>query len=469
MLSAPPLQLIPRNYVHMTKASELKGRYVNEAQQLVRSAMEAARGGILFIDEAYSLGDGMYGAGAVEELLTLTDNNPAYENTIVVLAGYKENMDSMLNSNQGLKSRFRDAWSFPDWTVDHCVNLCTELASKDSIALEEDAQRALADGFLRLMHCTELGPDALTGRLLPRPGWANARDVIGIYSDMLEQRSDRVMTAGGGEEARPRFSVEDVSAAIAGLLRHRPPGVSLSANTREEARRARPADSVPGQDAPGQRQRQQYGEPLPPVNNVSYKHSQRQQQQRRDETSVTIGPDEGEDSEDGGHMHKSTAELEQLQQREQQQWVDLGPEKQSALKMQFEAQLAEQLAEAQAATENAERLLQEQQEREQEALRALQEQLERERGEEEQAAAARLKRAQEREQELREKLRQEQEVAEARLLEARRVEKERKVQQRIRQLGRCVMLFEWIKCSGGYRCAGGGHFLSDAEVGTGMG
>jgi hypothetical protein len=412
----------------------------------------------------------MYGAGAVEELLTLTDNNPAYENTIVVLAGYKENMDSMLNSNQGLKSRFRDAWSFPDWTVDHCVNLCTELASKDSIALEEDAQRALADGFLRLMHCTELGPDALTGRLLPRPGWANARDVIGIYSDMLEQRSDRVMTAGGGEEARPRFSVEDVSAAIAGLLRHRPPGVSLSANTREEARRARHADSVPGQDAPGQRQRQQYGEPPPtppPVNNVSYKHSQRQQQQRRDETSVTIGPDEGEDSEDGGHMFESTAELEQLQL---QQWADLGPEKQSALKMQFEAQLAE----AQAATENAERLLQEQQEREQEALRALEEQLERERlaagrQEKEQAGATRLKREQEREQELREKLRQEQEVAEARLLEARRVEKERKVQQRIRQLGRCVMLFEWIKCSGGYRCAGGGHFLSDAEVGTGMG
>ena len=107
-------------------------------------------------------------------------------------------------------------------------------------------------------------------------------------------------------------------------------------------------------------------------------------------------------------------------------------------------------------------------------MRALEEQLERERlaagrQEKEQAGATRLKREQEREQELREKLRQEQEVAEARLLEARRVEKERKVQQRIRQLGRCVMLFEWIQCSGGYRCAGGSHFLSDAEVGTGMG
>ncbi|KAG6948977.1 hypothetical protein JG688_00014836 [Phytophthora aleatoria] len=81
-------------------------KYVGQTKTKVTEKLVEAKGGLLFIDEAYELGKGMYG----EEART----NPSYAGMVIVIAGYAKDMDVMLNRNAGLKSRFTRFIDFPD-------------------------------------------------------------------------------------------------------------------------------------------------------------------------------------------------------------------------------------------------------------------------------------------------------------------------------------------------------------------
>ena len=101
--------LATKNVVE-TSAQGLIGGYVGHTRKAVDDKMSEARGGALFIDEAYDLGKGVYGTEAIGQLL----NNltlPEYMDgkTVVVLAGYPAEMHEMLERNPGLKSLF--SWS----------------------------------------------------------------------------------------------------------------------------------------------------------------------------------------------------------------------------------------------------------------------------------------------------------------------------------------------------------------------
>ena len=92
--------------------------------------------------------------------------------------------------------------------------------------------RALFNGFQQLMSYEAVDPDTQRTVRHPRPGWANARDVESVYKDMVSLRYDRVADE---KERVPGFTLEDVTAAIQGLLRHRPQGPSLIAALRANA------------------------------------------------------------------------------------------------------------------------------------------------------------------------------------------------------------------------------------------
>lgn len=114
--------LTQKDHIVVTERSKLVGRYLGETEKNTEMAIAEARGGILFIDEAYNLwveaANGEkndFGNRVIETLLTkLADPN---FDVIVILAGYPLEMDKMLSSNPGLKSRFSSYLHFPDYNV----------------------------------------------------------------------------------------------------------------------------------------------------------------------------------------------------------------------------------------------------------------------------------------------------------------------------------------------------------------
>lgn len=101
--------------------SDLVGKYVGNTAPMVRRAFEKAKGGILFIDEAYSLVDHTFGQEAIDTIVQEMDNRR--KDTIVIFAGYKEDMEKLLEANSGLRSRIGFHINFPDYSVPELIDI----------------------------------------------------------------------------------------------------------------------------------------------------------------------------------------------------------------------------------------------------------------------------------------------------------------------------------------------------------
>ncbi|MBR3043360.1 MAG: AAA family ATPase [Oscillospiraceae bacterium] len=128
-----------------TDAHGLIGRYVGETAPKTRSKIEEAMGGVLFIDEAYSLteSDGHYGDEAISVLLKeMEDNRGQF---CVVLAGYKEKMQQMLRTNPGMTSRIPFTLDFPDYSQDELREIAILLLDTKGYQIEDAALELVLD------------------------------------------------------------------------------------------------------------------------------------------------------------------------------------------------------------------------------------------------------------------------------------------------------------------------------------
>ena len=189
VFSASDLDLLGRSHVEETSASALKGAVIGKAQENVEKVMKAAHGGVLFVDEAYALGDGPYGQEALDTLVGLM-TKPEYKKTMVILAGYKANMTQMLTANQGARSRFTETWEFEDWSAEDCTGFVCKSSASLKVELPEPAQKELRDGFAKL--ATFEAKVVVDGSVVrvqqTRPGWANVRDVVTVFQQMQTAR-----------------------------------------------------------------------------------------------------------------------------------------------------------------------------------------------------------------------------------------------------------------------------------------
>lgn len=119
--------------------ADLVGRYVGHTAPLTKQVCESALGGILFIDEAYSLYRGKDDAFGLEAIDTLVKFMEDYkDDLIVILAGYNKEMNEFLESNSGLKSRFPNMVQFNDYTADELLKITLSISKgKDYVVLEE--------------------------------------------------------------------------------------------------------------------------------------------------------------------------------------------------------------------------------------------------------------------------------------------------------------------------------------------
>lgn len=139
--------LSSKNFVE-TDRSGLVAGYVGQTAIKTKEKIESALGGILFIDEAYSLAqDAQSGSGfgkeAIDTLVKGMDDNR--DNLLVILAGYRDDMDKFLDINPGLKSRFANIIEFKDYSVDELITISKILFKSKGYVLTEEAELKLKD------------------------------------------------------------------------------------------------------------------------------------------------------------------------------------------------------------------------------------------------------------------------------------------------------------------------------------
>jgi len=130
--------------------SHLVGGYVGQTEQRVMDAVKRADGGVLFIDEAYSLkradsSGSDYGQAAIDTLVAAMTGGEYAGRFVVILAGYPEEMRSFLYANPGLYSRFPETGHFllPDYTTDELVRIASQVAQRNDFLITEEASRSL--------------------------------------------------------------------------------------------------------------------------------------------------------------------------------------------------------------------------------------------------------------------------------------------------------------------------------------
>ena len=129
---------------------DLVGRYTGHTAPLTNSVIESALGGVLFIDEAYSLYRGEQDSFGLEAIDTLVKGMEDHrDELVVILAGYTKEMETFLTANSGLASRFPNKIEFPDHTADELLDITTVLAKGKGYRLAESCTFPLLGYYKR--------------------------------------------------------------------------------------------------------------------------------------------------------------------------------------------------------------------------------------------------------------------------------------------------------------------------------
>ena len=134
--------LLSKGHVHEVDRAEIVGEYIGQTAPKVKEAIKKAAGGILFIDEAYSLARSKedykdYGREVIEILIKEMSDGAA--GIAVIVAGYPEEMKTFLDSNPGLKSRFNMTYEFPDYLPQELMEIARYSAANRKVQFAEEA------------------------------------------------------------------------------------------------------------------------------------------------------------------------------------------------------------------------------------------------------------------------------------------------------------------------------------------
>ncbi|WP_042353528.1 AAA family ATPase [Bacillus rubiinfantis] len=138
--------ILKRGHLVVTSRADLVAGYVGQTAGKTKKKIREALGGVLFIDEAYSLLGNTSGDFGKEVIDTLVDEMTKHnENLVVILAGYPDEMDELLESNPGLRSRFKKFFSFPDYSARELLQIIELYAKKYQYQLAAGAKELLLE------------------------------------------------------------------------------------------------------------------------------------------------------------------------------------------------------------------------------------------------------------------------------------------------------------------------------------
>jgi probable Rubsico expression protein CbbX len=178
------LGYVRKGHLVVATRDDLVGQYVGHTAPKTKEVVKRAMGGVLFIDEAYYLyrpeNERDYGQEAIEMLLQVMENQR--DDLVVVLAGYKERMDTFFQSNPGFHSRIAHHIDFPDYTVDELAAIAELMVERQQYALDDGSRLALRE-YLELR--------------MAQPHFANARSVRNALDRAKLRQANRLLRDGG--------------------------------------------------------------------------------------------------------------------------------------------------------------------------------------------------------------------------------------------------------------------------------
>ena len=161
--------------------SGLVAGYVGQTAIKTTEQIKKAMGGVLFIDEAYSLSqkDDAFGQEAIDTILKAMEDNR--KDLVVIVAGYTEPMKKFVESNPGLKSRFNKYIEFPDYSVDELEEIFYMNCQKYDYKVEDDVKHQIR----ALITSRKMGSIE---------NFANAREIRNLFEEIITNQAKRVST-----------------------------------------------------------------------------------------------------------------------------------------------------------------------------------------------------------------------------------------------------------------------------------
>lgn len=143
------MNVLSKGHLIEAERADLVGEYIGHTAQKTRDLIKKAIGGILFIDEAYSLGRGGekdFGKEAIDTMVKHMEDKQ--HDFILILAGYSREMDQFLTLNPGLHSRFPLVIDFPDYTIDQLMEIGQRMLKEKEYVLSHEAEKKIRDHLI---------------------------------------------------------------------------------------------------------------------------------------------------------------------------------------------------------------------------------------------------------------------------------------------------------------------------------
>jgi probable Rubsico expression protein CbbX len=196
------LGYIRKGHLVSVTRDDLVGQFIGHTAPKTKEVLKRAMGGVLFIDEAYYLhrpeNEKDYGQEAIEILLQMMENQR--EDLVVILAGYRERIESFFVSNPGFRSRIAHHIDFPDYDAGELLAIAEVLAAQSEYHLSPAARDAMVDYIARRRQ---------------QPNFANARSIRNAL-DRARLRQAMRLCAGNGVASREdlqTIEAEDIRAS----------------------------------------------------------------------------------------------------------------------------------------------------------------------------------------------------------------------------------------------------------------
>ena len=173
------MDILPTSRVLEVSRATLVGKYMGETPKIVNNMCDKAIGGILFIDEAYTLSEGsdQYGKEAIDTLMKRMEDDRG--KFVVIAAGYKDKMEIFLQINPGLASRFTHKLHIDDYNEDELLAIYKQMAQKEQYVLSQTAEFKALDTIYRMV-------------LAKDESWGNAREMRNLLDSTIQKLSMRV-------------------------------------------------------------------------------------------------------------------------------------------------------------------------------------------------------------------------------------------------------------------------------------